>query len=103
MKRREEVLVVELAMRARGYRWTAQRRLITEVAFGNHSHFQADELLALCRKQDRGVSRATVYRTLLMLEDSGFVAGLDTGDGGRRFEHTFGHEHHDGREIDPTA
>jgi Fur family ferric uptake transcriptional regulator len=41
------------------------------------------------------VSRATVYRTLSMLEDAGFVEGLDTGDGGRKFEHVLGHEHHD--------
>jgi len=26
---------------------------------------------------------------------SGFVEGLDTGEGGRRFEHVLGHEHHD--------
>ena len=30
-----------------------------------------------------------------MLEDAGFVEGLETGDGGRRFEHVLGHEHHD--------
>jgi Fur family ferric uptake transcriptional regulator len=30
-----------------------------------------------------------------MLESVGFVEGLDTGDGGRKFEHTLGHEHHD--------
>ena len=41
------------------------------------------------------MSRATVYRTLTVLEDAGFVEGLDTGDGGRRFEHVLGHEHHD--------
>src|SRR5262249_40116558 len=51
--------------------------------------------LALCRRHDPTISRATIYRTLLMLEEAGFVAGLDTGDGGRRFEHTLGHEHHD--------
>jgi Fur family ferric uptake transcriptional regulator len=95
MKRDQELAVIEHAMRSRGYRWTSQRRLVTRAALGTHEHFQAEELLALCRRQDKTVSRATIYRTLMMLEDAGFVSGLDTGDGGRRFEHTLGHEHHD--------
>jgi Fur family ferric uptake transcriptional regulator len=41
------------------------------------------------------VSRATVYRTLSMLEEAGFVASLDTGENGRRFEHVLGHDQHD--------
>ena len=38
-----------------------------------HEHFTAEELLDLCRKQDPKVSRATVYRTLTVLEEAGFV------------------------------
>ena len=91
----DELRVVEDYMRNHGHRWTNQRRLIAEQALRNHSHFTADELLDLCRERDDGVSRATVYRTLAMLEDAGFVEGLDTGDGGRKFEHVLGHDHHD--------
>ncbi len=95
MKPGEELEVVEKYMREQGLRWTAQRRLIAQVAFANHSHFTAEELLELCRERDDAVSRATVYRTLSMLETGGFVEGLDTGDGSRKFEHVLGHEHHD--------
>jgi Fur family ferric uptake transcriptional regulator len=91
----DELEVVERYMRKQGLRWTNQRRLIAETALGTHSHFTAEELLDLCRARDQGVSRATVYRTLSMLEDAGFVEGFDTGDGGRKFEHVLGHEHHD--------
>ncbi|MEE2888751.1 MAG: Fur family transcriptional regulator [Planctomycetota bacterium] len=91
----QELDIVEQKMRERGYRWTSQRRLIASEALSNHSHFTADQLLELCLLRDQGVSRATVYRTLGMLENAGFVEGLDTGDGGRKFEHTLGHEHHD--------
>lgn len=91
----EELEVVERYMREQGLRWTNQRKLIAQVALGNHSHFTAEELLSLCRKHDSDVSRATVYRTLSMLEEAGFVEGLDTGDGGRKFEHVIGHDHHD--------
>ncbi|MCA8956621.1 MAG: transcriptional repressor [Planctomycetes bacterium] len=90
-----ELSIVEREMRRRGYRWTAQRQLIARVALSDHSHYSADELMELCRSHDARVSRATVYRTLAMLEDAGFVEGLDTGDGGRKFEHTLGHDHHD--------
>ncbi|MEM7198718.1 MAG: Fur family transcriptional regulator [Planctomycetota bacterium] len=91
----EKLEVVERYMRERGLRWTNQRRLIAKMAFGAAGHFTAEELLETCRGQDGAVSRATVYRTLSMLEEAGFVEGLDTGDGGRRFEHVLGHEHHD--------
>lgn len=95
MKHGEELEVVEDYMREHGLRWTNQRRLIAQAAFATHDHFSAEDLLEMCRKRDKKVSRATVYRTLGMLEDAGFVEGLDTGDGGRKFEHVLGHAHHD--------
>ncbi len=95
MDQADELRVVEQHMRSQGLRWTPQRRLIAEMAFDTHAHFTADELLAACQQRDSGVSRATVYRTLSMLEEAGFVEGLDTGDGGRKFEHVLGHPHHD--------
>lgn len=78
-----------------GFRWTSQRALIVRTALASHDHFTAEQLLELCRRTDPKVSRATVYRTLAVLEREGFVEGLDTGDGGRRFEHVLNHEHHD--------
>ncbi len=87
--------MVEAALRRRGFRWTNQRAAIGRTALQSHEHFTAEELLALCRRLDPKVSRATVYRTLAVLEEAGFVEGLDTGDGGRRFEHVLGHDHHD--------
>ena len=95
MEHGEELGVVEQYMREKGFRWTNQRKLIAKTAFSSHEHFSAEELLDMCRKKDRGVSRATVYRTLSMLESAGFVEGLDIGNGSRRFEHVLGHEHHD--------
>jgi|SRR5690606_6136750 len=95
MAARSELEIVERYMRERGFRWTSQRRLIAEAAFATHEHFNAEELLAMCREIDSNVSRATVYRTLSMLEEAGFVESLDTGEGGRKFEHVLGHEHHD--------
>jgi len=94
-KSEKEASIVEDALRKSGFRWTNQRALIVREALASHDHFTAEELLDLCRKKDPKVSRATVYRTLSVLEDAGFVEGLETGDGGRRFEHVLGHDHHD--------
>lgn len=95
MKLDQEQGIVEAQLRKSGFRWTNQRSLIVRTALSTHEHFTAEQLLELCRQRDPKVSRATVYRTLAVLEEQGFVEGLDTGDGGRRFEHVLGHEHHD--------
>jgi Fur family ferric uptake transcriptional regulator len=91
----QEQGIVEAQLKKSGFRWTNQRSLIVRTALSTHEHFTAEQLLDLCRRHDPKVSRATVYRTLAVLEEQGFVEGLDTGDGGRRFEHVLGHEHHD--------
>jgi Fur family ferric uptake transcriptional regulator len=91
----QEQNIVENHLRQSGFRWTNQRALIVRQALATHEHFTAEQLLDACRAIDPKVSRATVYRTLGVLERAGFVEGLDTGDGGRRFEHVLGHSHHD--------
>ena len=95
MRVEQEQQIVESHLRRSGFRVTNQRSLIVRIALSTHDHFTADQLLERCRRADPNVSRATVYRTLTVLEKEGFVEGLETGDGGRRFEHVIGHEHHD--------
>src|ERR1700691_5619490 len=60
-------------------RVTAQRRAIIESAFDTEEHFTAEQLLAWSRRRDRSVSRATVYRTLPLLTESGLVREMDFG------------------------
>lgn len=60
-------------------RLTTQRRVIVDVAFGTRQHFTAEQLLAWSRGIDASVSRATVYRTLPLLVESGLVRALDFG------------------------
>src|SRR5438045_3962883 len=60
-------------------RVTAQRRAIIDTAFSTSQHFTAEQLLAWARARDKSVSRATVYRTLPLLTESGLVREMDFG------------------------
>lgn len=63
----------------RGLRITPQRHAIIETVFSTDRHFTADELLEWSRLRDKSVSRATVYRTLPLLTESGLVHEMDFG------------------------
>src|SRR5437773_3960684 len=60
-------------------RLTSQRQAIIDTVFGTEEHFTADQLLEWSRARDRSVSRATVYRTLPLLTESGLVREMDFG------------------------
>jgi Fur family transcriptional regulator, ferric uptake regulator len=90
----------EKFLRTRGLRLTRQRAAILRAIYGTHRHVTADQLYALLHKDGKAaelnISRATVYRTLALLAEGGFVQALDLGrDSGALYEHTLGHEHHD--------
>jgi Fur family transcriptional regulator, ferric uptake regulator len=61
------------ALRARGLRWTPQRRLILEVLEGTTGHITGSELVDRCRVRDAETTPSTVYRTLDVLEELGYV------------------------------
>ena len=85
---------VEFLSRKR-LRLTAQRRAIIDVAFGTRQHFTAEQLLEWSRRRDRSVSRATVYRTLLLLTESGLVGEMDFGKDRKFYDPNFAeHPHH---------
>lgn len=60
-------------------RITAQRQAIIDSVFNTEEHFTAEQLLDWSRQRDRSVSRATVYRTLPLLTESGLVKEVDFG------------------------
>lgn len=60
-------------------RVTAQRQAIIDTAFSTRQHFTAEQLLVWSRRRDKSVSRATVYRTLPLLTESGLVREMDFG------------------------
>ena len=64
---------------SKGLRKTSQRDAIIEAAFSTTEHYTAEELLAMSRKLEASVSRATVYRTLPLLVESGLLREMDFG------------------------
>lgn len=62
-----------------GLRITSQRLAIFDAAFNSEDHFTAEDLLENSRKIDASVSRATVYRTLPILTESGMIREVDVG------------------------
>ncbi|WP_371749528.1 transcriptional repressor [Streptomyces sp. NBC_01283] len=66
-------------LRGRGWRMTAQRRVVAEVLDGEHVHLTADEVLARATDRLPEISRATVYNTLGELVSLGEVIEVSTG------------------------
>ena len=83
-------------LQTRGKRVTQQRRLIVEMVFSHHDHFDADELIEHLGEliAERKVSRPTIYRTLGELVDAGMLRKMVLG-GRSVFEHSYGYPSHD--------
>ena len=79
----------------RGLKLTAERQALFDELFARHEHFEADELLVRLRAKHKKISRATIYRTLDLLVDSGIVGRVRIGETGYRYERLRAGEHHD--------
>src|SRR5512144_1283950 len=66
-------------LETKSLRMTAQRTAIIDTVFDTEEHFTAEQLLEWARRRDESVSRATVYRTLPLLTESGLVREMDFG------------------------
>ena len=78
-----------------GYRLTEPRRALAMLIAHQDGHFTAAELVAAARSRQLGVGRATVFRTLEVLEELGAIERLDLPNG----EHAYvgcepAHHHH---------
>lgn len=58
-------------------------------------HLDIEDLYQIIRGKRLNIGRATVFRTLKLLSQAGLAQEVNLGDGRVRYEHKFGHEHHD--------
>lgn len=88
---------VDDRLRARGLRWTPQRRTVIEVLAEADGHVTGSELVERCRARDPSTIPSTVYRTLDVLEELGLVRHGHAADGREEFhvlpEQEHGHLH----------
>lgn len=78
-----------------GMKCTPERLSIFQEIYSSSEHFDADEIYFRMRKEKKRVSRATVYRTLDLLVENGFVSKVNVGLSQVHFENTLAQEHHE--------
>ena len=74
---------------------TRSRQIILKEVFLHHGHFDAEELYDKLQKKRHNISRATVYRTLPILVESGLIQKSLRCLEKDYYEHIYGHPHHD--------
>lgn len=82
-------------LKTKGLRLTTQREIIARKVFSHTEHFDAESLCQDVRGEDRSVSRATVYRTINLLVESGMVEEQDFGKGYKTYEQVTSQPHHE--------
>ncbi|WP_030264553.1 Fur family transcriptional regulator [Streptomyces sp. NRRL B-24484] len=80
-------------LRNRGWRLTAQRRVVAQVLDGDHIHYTADEIHARAVEMLPEISRATVYNTLGELVSLGEVIEVSTDGRAKRYDPNAHHAH----------
>ncbi|MGK5546882.1 Fur family transcriptional regulator [Streptomyces sp. URMC 127] len=80
-------------LRGRGWRLTAQRRVVAEVLDGDHVHYTADEVHAKAAELLPEISRATVYNTLGELVSLGEIMEVSTDGRAKRYDPNAHHAH----------
>jgi Fur family transcriptional regulator, ferric uptake regulator len=81
-------------LRPAGGKRSSKRDQILNVFLRQQGHLSADELFELVRRQNTGIGRATVYRTLQWMVTAGVARKVDFGEGRSRFEPSYRHPRH---------
>lgn len=79
---------------AKNIRMTSQRQIIIQVIEESDDHPDVDQLYLRSVELDNTISIATVYRTVKLLEEAGFIERLEFGDGRSRYEEAGEHHEH---------
>jgi Fur family ferric uptake transcriptional regulator len=81
-------------LRPAGGKRSSKRDRILNIFLRQKGHLSADDLCDLVRREDAGIGRATVYRTLQWMVNAGIARKVDFGEGRSRFEPSFRHPRH---------
>ena len=76
---------IQTELRTRGLRWTPQRKLIIDVLGAARGHVTGSEIVDRCRTREPETTPSTVYRTLAVLEELGYLHHSHGADGREEF------------------
>lgn len=79
----------------KGIRKSLRRSQVLEVFSKCEKHVTVNELVELVHSKYPDIGIATIYRTLKLICDSGIARTTEFEKGTIRYEHDFGHQHHD--------
>ena len=82
-------------LKSKELKYTSERELILKAILSFHKHFNVEDLFERLRKQGNDVSRATIYRTIPLLLQSGFIAEALHCQDKTSYENIFDEKHHD--------
>lgn len=83
------------SLKEKGYKLTPQRRAIVDIIIDKEGqHLTAEEIYDEVKKVCPDIGLATVYRTVLLLEEVNVIYKLDLNDGCSRYELVHSDEEH---------
>jgi Fur family ferric uptake transcriptional regulator len=91
----KERKIFEDHLMTKNLKHSEQRKEILHIFLGIDKHLTANELYRLVQKKHPVIGYATIYRTLKLLCECGLCRELRFEDGTTRYEHLYGHQHHD--------
>lgn len=91
----EKILQLKEVLKDKGYKLTPQRRaILNSIIDNNGNHLTVEELYEKVKKDCPEIGLATVYRTVQLLEEVGFICKLDFDEGCSRYELVNENEEH---------
>ena len=95
MQHKKELEIFGAHIRGKNLKHTEQRTQILKTFLETERHLTAEELYVLVRRKYPSIGYATIGRTIKLLCECGLCRELKIEDGVTRYEHLYGHEHHD--------
>lgn len=85
----------EESLERQGLNLTRQRQEILHTLLSAEKHLTVEEIYDLLKRKDSALGRATVFRTVKLLQESGLVAEVGSAGGRSKFELKADRPHHD--------
>ncbi|MFL0250034.1 Fur family transcriptional regulator [Clostridium neuense] len=94
----EKINKLELRVKEKGFKFTPQRQAVLEAIITNgNMHMTVEEIYDYVKKDHSEIGLATVYRSVLLLNDIGIITKLSLNDGIARYQiihENETHQHH---------